>query len=110
MTALQLPDIPVDIETVEELLLWVGELYYFLHPGSEPLTNNEGIRINYPYAQKFQFEADSRVQFVRFDLIVPLKVDSGSKARFPWKHASQLDLNSPLPFPPQYAESTINPT
>lgn len=107
MTALLLSDIPVHIATIEELVTYVGELYYFQYPGSTQLINNQGNRINYPFAQVVQFEDTSGKQMRRYELIVPVKDDAAVTLDYQWKKADEIDKVSPLSFPEAYKDGNL---
>ena len=107
MTTLLLSDVHTAIDSVERLAAYSGELMYFQFPGALQLTNNEGVRINYPLAQKFQFEADDGKQYVRYEFIVPIKSDAPTTQRYQWMHVEQLDLAAPLSFPEAYKDANL---
>ena len=107
MTALQLSDIHTGINTVEQLGAYVGEIFYYQYPGSIQLTDNSGQRINYPMAQRFQFEADDGNQYVRFEFIIPLKNDIATTPRYGWMHSKEIDAASPLQFPEAYKAANL---
>ncbi|EAZ89084.1 hypothetical protein [Crocosphaera chwakensis] len=107
MTALLLSDIHTAITSIEQLASYAGELMYYQFPGSLQLTNNEGQRINYPFAQVFQFEADDQRQYRRYEFIVPLKDDAAVTPRFQWMHTDQIDKASPLLFPEAYKDASL---
>ncbi|MGK7885711.1 MAG: hypothetical protein AB4057_13930 [Crocosphaera sp.] len=108
MTALLLSDIPTNINTLEGLFAWAAEAMYYQFPGNKQLTNNEGVRINYPFGQVNQFEADDRTQYRRYEILVPMKADAATTARYIWDHIDEHDKTSPLGFPEQYKDANLN--
>lgn len=107
MTALLLSDIHTSISSIEQLASYVGELMYYQFPDALQLTNAQGVRINYPYAQVFQFEADDGKQYRRYEFIVPLQADASTTPRYQWMHTDEIDLVSPMQFPEQYKNANL---
>lgn len=107
MTALLLSDIHTGITTIEELASYVGELCYSHYTGAIKLTNNEGVRIDYPVAQVFEFESDDGIPYRRYEFLIPVKRDSAYTPRYQWMHADEHDKVSPVAFPETFKDANL---
>ncbi len=107
MTQLLLSDVHTAIDTLEALLSYAAEAFYYQYPGSIQLTNNQGQRVNYPYSQVNQFEADDGRQYRQYTTIVPIKKDASTTPRYQWMQTEEVDKSAPLQFPEAYKNSSL---